>query len=72
LTRRSLVSTAILVYLELNDVDVRDRDAVLLAIAAYPGDPEDRKRLLVDWCKVVGAALTEEMVRAVRGHPQEV
>jgi hypothetical protein len=65
------VSTAILAYLELQGADVDDRDAVLLAIARYPGDPEDRKRLLVDWTKIVGAALTEEMVRAVRGHPEE-
>lgn len=63
------MSTAILAYLELEGVDVDDRDAVLLAIAHYPGDPEDRKRLLVDWCKVTGAALDEEMVQAVRGHP---
>lgn len=63
------MSTAILVYLELEGVDVDDRDAVLLAIARYPGDPEDRKRLLVDWTKIVGVALDEEMVAAVRGHP---
>ena len=58
-----------MVYLEMAGVDVDDRDAVLLAILRYPGDPEDRKRLLMDWCKITGAALDEEMVRAVRGEP---
>jgi hypothetical protein len=59
----------ILAFLEAKDVDVNDRDAAILAIAAYPGDPEDRKSLIREWCLVTGAALTEEMVEAVRGHP---
>ena len=56
-------------FLEAADVDVDDRDAVILAIARYPFDPEDRKSLVREWCQITGAALTEEMVEAVRGHP---
>lgn len=56
------------VFLPIDLFDPEDKDEVLMLIARYPGDPEDRKRLLVDWCKIVGAVLDEEMVRAVRGH----
>lgn len=59
----------ILAFLEAKGIDVEDRDDVILAIAVYPGDPEDRKSLILEWCKIMGAALTEEMVEAVRGHP---
>ena len=54
-------------FLPADLFDPEDQDEVLLLIALYPGDPEDRKRLLVDWCAIAGAALDEDMVKAVRG-----
>lgn len=61
------MSTMIRAFLPADLFDPDDRDEVLMLIAQYRGDPEDRKRLLVDWCKISGAALDEDMVRAVRG-----
>jgi hypothetical protein len=37
-------------------------DDVVAFIRDLPIDPMDRKRLLVQWCKMVGAALTRDMV----------
>ncbi len=61
------MSTMIRAFLPANLFDPEDEDEVLMLINQYQGDPEDRKRLLVDWTKIVGAALDEDMVRAVRG-----
>ncbi len=61
------MSTMIMAFLPANLFDPDDEDEVLMLINQYQGDPEDRKRLLVDWCKISGAVLDEEMVRAVRG-----
>lgn len=46
-------------------VDLLDpdrEDDVLIFLASLPIDPEDRKALLVEWCKLMGVALTREMV----------
>ena len=40
-------------------------DDVILLIARLPVDPEDKKQLITEWCKIVGVALTREMVEAV-------
>jgi len=38
------------------------KEDVIVFIAGLPIEPEDRKRLLVEWSKITGVALTEEMV----------
>ena len=44
-------------------LDESKLDDVLLLLLRLPVDPEDKKQLLVEWCRYVGAALTEDMVR---------
>ena len=45
----------------------RDRlDDVLIFLASLPIDPEDRKQLLLQWCRLVGAAITRDMVERAR------
>jgi hypothetical protein len=46
-------------------VDLLDKDKkddVIIYIRDLPIPPEDRKRLLVSWCKEVGAVLDRDMV----------
>lgn len=43
------------------------KDDVIMTILALPVDPEDRKRLILEWCRLVGVVLTEDIVKAVRG-----
>ena len=49
-----------IVPLEL--IDRKKKDSVLIYIRDLPVEPEDRKRILVDWCKEVGAVLDRDMV----------
>lgn|GEM_PF-4109176 len=39
----------------------------ILFLRRLPIPPNRKKEVLVDWCKIVGAALTHEMVEAVLG-----
>jgi hypothetical protein len=39
------------------------KDSVLIYIAGLPIDTRDKKRILVNWCKEVGAALDKDMVK---------
>jgi len=41
-------------------------DDVLIFLAGLPIDPEDRKELLVQWCRLMGAAITRDMVERAR------
>jgi len=41
-------------------------DDVLIFLAGLPIDPEDRKQLLVEWCRWVGVILDEDMVKRAR------
>jgi len=46
-------------------VDLLDPDRlddVLIFLAGLPIAPEDRKQLLIEWCQLMGVALTREMV----------
>lgn len=47
-------------------LDPDKEDEVLIFLASLPIDPEDRKALLVEWCKYVGAALTRDMIERAR------
>lgn len=40
-------------------------DDFLLFLQLLPVDDQDKKYLLMSWCQIVGAALTEDMVDAV-------
>lgn len=48
---------------ELLDPD-RQEDAIVF-IRELPVEPEDKKRLIVEWCLYVGALLSEEKVKGV-------
>lgn len=43
-------------------LDKDKKDDVILYIHDLPIAPEDRKRVLVQWCKEVGAVLDRDMV----------
>ncbi|HUW96778.1 MAG: hypothetical protein KKD44_28970 [Proteobacteria bacterium] len=46
-------------------VDLLDPDRlddVLIFLAGLPIAPEDRKQLLIEWCQLMGVALTRDMV----------
>ena len=43
------------------------KDEFLLWLAGLPVDVNTKKYVLMDWCTVVGVALTREMVRFVTG-----
>lgn len=43
-------------------IDKTKKDSVLIYIRDLPIEPEDKKRILVNWCKEVGAALDRDMV----------
>jgi hypothetical protein len=45
---------------ELLTVDKKEE--VILLIQSLPIPPQNKKELLIEWCKYVGAALTKEMV----------
>jgi hypothetical protein len=42
-------------------------DEVVIFLIQLPIPPRRKKELIVEWCRCVGAVLTEEMVRAVLG-----
>ncbi len=43
----------------------------LLWLLSLPLDVQTKKYILIDWCKVVGVALTEEMVSFIaHGRPE--
>lgn len=46
-------------------------DDFVLFLAQLPIDPNDKKYLLIQWCQLVGVALTHEMVDAVLGELDE-
>lgn len=51
-------------------VELLDKDRqedVIVFIRDLPVDPEDKKRLIVEWCLYVGAVLSEEKVKGVGG-----
>jgi len=41
------------------------KENVILLIQALPIPQQNKKELLIEWCKVVGVALTKEMVERV-------
>ncbi len=41
------------------------QEDVIVFIRDMPVEPEDKKRLITEWCKFVGAVLSEEKVRGV-------
>ena len=41
-------------------------DEVLIFLASFPIDPEDRKQLLMEWCRLMGAAITRDMVERAK------
>jgi len=43
-------------------IDKKKKDDVLIYIRDLPIDPRDKKRLLMNWCKEVGAVLDRDMV----------
>ena len=46
-------------------------DDFVLYLQALPVDVNDQKYLLIQWTKLVGVALTDEMVKAVLGRADE-
>ena len=46
-------------------------DDFVLYLAQLPLDPNDKKYLLIQWTKLVGVALTSDMVKAVLGELDE-
>ena len=40
-------------------------EEVIVFIRDMPVEPEDKKRLIVEWCRYVGAVLSEELVKGV-------
>jgi len=42
-------------------------DEVVVFLIRLPIPPRRKKELIVEWCKYVGAVLTEEMVKQVLG-----
>lgn len=56
--------------IELFPIALLDRtkwDEVVIFLSDLPIPPRRKKELIVEWTKVVGAVLTEEMVKAVLG-----
>ena len=50
---------------EVFPIDLLDparEDDMIIFLRGLPIDREDRKQLLVEWCYLVGAALTRDMV----------
>lgn len=50
---------------EVFPIELLDRereDDMIIFLRGLPIDPEDRKQLLVEWCYLVGAALTRDLV----------
>lgn len=47
----------------LLDPDMEDE--LIAWLMSLPIDAEDRKRLLVIWCQLVGVVLTEELIRRI-------
>lgn len=45
-------------------------DELIVYLLSLPIDDEDRKRLLVMWCRLVGAVLTEDLIRRI--HAEDV
>lgn len=46
-------------------IDLLDRDKkedVIIYLRDLPIDPRDKKRILVNWCREVGAVLDKDMV----------
>jgi hypothetical protein len=43
-------------------LDREREDDVVVFLRGLPIDPEDRKQLLVEWCHLVGAVLTRDLV----------
>jgi len=43
-------------------IDKKKKDSVLIYIRDLPIEAEDKKRILVNWCKETGAALDRDMV----------
>jgi len=59
------VARAIAVFpVDLLDPDKLDE--VLIFLASLPIDPEDRKQLLMEWCRLMGAAITRDMVERAK------
>jgi len=46
-------------------------DDFVLFLQALPIDANDKKYLIIQWCKIVGVALTHDMVVAVLGELDE-
>lgn len=58
------------VILDVIPVELLDPDRqgdVIVFIRDLPVEPEDKKRLVVEWCLYVGAVLSEEKVEEVGG-----
>jgi len=58
------------VLLDVIPVELLDPDRqedVIVFIRELPVEPEDKKRLIVEWCLYVGAVLSEEKVLGVGG-----
>lgn len=58
------------VLLDVIPVELLDKDRqedVIALIRELPLDPEDKKRLINEWCIYVGAVLTREKVEEVGG-----
>lgn len=43
-------------------IDKKRKDDLLVYLKGLPIDSRDKKIILINWCKEVGAALTREMV----------
>ena len=53
-------------------LDPKKKDEFLLWLAQLPVDVETKKHILMDWCELVGVALTREMVEYItRGRPED-
>jgi hypothetical protein len=46
-------------------------DDFILYLKALPIDPNDKKYLIIQWTKLVGVALTHDLVKAVLGELDE-
>jgi len=47
-------------YLAL--MEIEDLDVFLLTLRELPIDPREKKYILIQWCKLHGVALTEDLV----------